>query len=315
MDSPLVSILVLTYNQQNYIEETLESISYQTYKNLQIVISDDCSTDLTQKIIQEYQQKHPNIIITHFNKENIGITKNFSQALLSCTGKYIALLDGDDLFYPSKIEKQVEILEDSSDMALTYHDIKVFNSDIDESLYYWKDRYNCRNVEVDDLIRYGPFIPYSSIMFRRDCVSKPALFEQINVGSDWLFIIEILISCNGYAGWHDEVLANYRRHSNNVTNTWGWKFHDQLKTLQLVDQYWPEHKKSIKRRKSEVYLIRSVRQFSKGDYKGFLDTLWKAYTLSFPWFISFFRLITREILFIITHKGKVDDLLVSLFRK
>ncbi len=101
---PLISIAVCTYNGENHLVEQLDSLINQTYKNLEIVIVDDCSTDNTYQIVESYQRKYSNILCFK-NAENIGYNKNFEKALLLCSGDFIAISDQDDIWQLNKIEE------------------------------------------------------------------------------------------------------------------------------------------------------------------------------------------------------------------
>ncbi|MCF6185625.1 MAG: glycosyltransferase, partial [Bacteroidales bacterium] len=108
-----VSILMLTYNHEKFIAQAIESVLMQKVSfNYELIIGDDCSQDNTQKIIREYQKKHPDIIKPVLRTKNIGANNNFVDIFKKATGKYIALLEGDDYWTdPNKLQKQVDFLE------------------------------------------------------------------------------------------------------------------------------------------------------------------------------------------------------------
>jgi len=315
MTRPLVSVLLLTYNHEDFVEDAIQSVLDQDYENLEIVVSDDASTDGTADLIVQSANDHPDSIIAVLNRENIGITRNFNQALSRCSGTYIALLDGDDGFLPSKLRRQVAFMERNPNLAISYHNVEVFDSETDERLYLWFDRYAPRTVDAPGLVRYGPFLPYPSVMMRRSCVPVSGVDERIAVGSDWLLWIEALALGNWQAKSFDGVLARYRRHSTNVTKSWHWKIEDALTTLSLVEQRWPEMASAARQRKAEICLTHAVRQFARGEYRDFAALYWRTFRLSAPWFLSPYRLLLREVLFWLKQRGKRDDLLWSLLRK
>ena len=126
---PKVSVMVITYNQERYIRETLDSVVNQSYPNLEVVVADDCSTDSTPKIIAEYQLRYPEIVKPVFNLKNLGITGNSNAAFFACIGEFIAVMGGDDLFLPEKILRQTEQFEQDPAVVLSYHAVEIFNSD------------------------------------------------------------------------------------------------------------------------------------------------------------------------------------------
>ena len=103
-----VAVLISTYNGEKYIKEQLDSILNQTYKNIDIVIRDDGSKDLTIDIIKEYQKKNKNIFLTEGS--NIGFIKSFFQLLENSNADYYAFCDQDDIWIDNKIELAVMLL-------------------------------------------------------------------------------------------------------------------------------------------------------------------------------------------------------------
>ena len=117
MIHPVVSVAITTYNQEDYIAQTLDSIlSQETTFDFEIVIGEDLSTDNTLKIVQEYQKKHPKIIRLLKTDKNYGIELNLLRVIKNCKAKYIAICDGDDYWIDiKKLQKQVDFLEKHTD--------------------------------------------------------------------------------------------------------------------------------------------------------------------------------------------------------
>lgn len=120
----LISVIVITYNEEGTIGRTLDSILAQRCSMpFEIVIGEDCSTDSTRKICEEYAARYPEIIRLMPKTGNKGIVDNFYDCLLACRGKYIADCDGDDYWVsPCKLERQLCILEANSDVSLVHTD-------------------------------------------------------------------------------------------------------------------------------------------------------------------------------------------------
>lgn len=104
----LVSVIMASYNTGQYISEAVESVINQTYKNWELIIVDDCSTDLTSKIITPYLCDDR--IKLYKNKKNIGVALSRNRALKEAKGKWVAFLDSDDLWQPEKLEEQIEFM-------------------------------------------------------------------------------------------------------------------------------------------------------------------------------------------------------------
>jgi glycosyltransferase involved in cell wall biosynthesis len=110
LEKPLVTVILTTYNQEKYIEETLTSVFYQTYPYIQLIIVDNASTDHTLQVVQKFRATAPAFQIIQ-NKSNLGLCSAFNQGLEIAQGKYIVDLSGDDVMIADRIEKQVECFE------------------------------------------------------------------------------------------------------------------------------------------------------------------------------------------------------------
>ena len=127
---PLVSIICLSYNHEDYVVEALNSVINQTYPNIELLIADDCSTDNSVEIIQNWLQHYPKV---HFsaNEKNLGNTKTFNQLAKKATGEYIIDIAADDVLLPNCVEKQIEIFQKSKykNLGIVYGNIIEINQD------------------------------------------------------------------------------------------------------------------------------------------------------------------------------------------
>ncbi|MBS2098543.1 glycosyltransferase family 2 protein [Carboxylicivirga linearis] len=106
MQNPLVSILITSYNREKYIAQAIESAINQTYRNIEIIILDDCSTDRSHEIAKDYAEKYDHIF-AYRNAENIGQFPNRNKIVEYVKGAYIKYLDSDDLIYPHCIQVMI----------------------------------------------------------------------------------------------------------------------------------------------------------------------------------------------------------------
>ena len=125
----MISVVVLTYNQEGTISRTLDAIlMQQCHVPFEIVIGEDCSTDHTRAICQSYAQKHPDIIRLICNEQNKGIVDNYFDCLLACRGKYIADCAGDDFWTdPQKLEKEVSVMEANDNVTMVITNWQYFD--------------------------------------------------------------------------------------------------------------------------------------------------------------------------------------------
>ena len=107
MNADTIDILLPTYNGEKYLKEQIDSILNQTYKNIRLIISDDCSKDSTPKILEEYREKDERIEL-YLQKENIGVVKGIEFLLKKVKSNYYMLADQDDVWLPMKVEKSIE---------------------------------------------------------------------------------------------------------------------------------------------------------------------------------------------------------------
>ena len=305
---------MITYNNAEFVSDSILSVINQDYSNIQLVISDDASIDETPEIINSFQQKYPNKIIVNINKSNLGITKNTNLALKKCTGEFVTFLDGDDIFLPGKLNLQVKYMLKYPQYPLTYHDVEVFLSSTGKKIYNWRDRFIHKNISASTLVRLGPVIPSQSVMIKQSCLPN-ALDENIIIGFDWIVWIESMMNCKHEAGYLDLTLARYRRHTGNLTNSWSWKMKDQLTTLNIVENTWNELALECKQRKSEIYLISAIRNLVKREYRKAFHEAILMIKFAFPHFLVLLRLPIRELTFFFKLGAKFDDLMRSLFFK
>lgn len=105
----MISVAMTTYNGEKFLREQIDSILNQTYKDIELVVCDDCSSDSTWSILQEYQQKDSRIRC-YKNEKNLGFKNNFGKAISLCNGEFIALSDQDDIWIPEKLEESIKYI-------------------------------------------------------------------------------------------------------------------------------------------------------------------------------------------------------------
>lgn len=164
-----VSVCVVTYNQENYIAECLESlVSQQTKFKFEIIVGEDCSTDLTRKIVQKYVEQYPDLIVPLFYKKNVGAVENIKQVYKLAKGKYIAHIDGDDFALPNKLQKQYEKMEQG--FVICSHNVCSIDQygDTDKAFWHFKDGEYSWKFYMKNM----PFFAHSSKMFVKEHLIK-----------------------------------------------------------------------------------------------------------------------------------------------
>jgi len=182
-----VSVIIPTHNRKEYLRAAIESVLAQTYKNIEIIVVDDGSTDGTIEVANAYSNK-----IRYFLQENLGasVARNFGVS--KAAGNFIAFLDDDDLFLEHKLEKQLAIINDQPEIALVASQAYLVDKDgqIDyNSLVF--DRNSTGIVPFEEIIiTPHTSIAPSSCLFRRSIFDEIGLFDPaIRFGEDWDLII------------------------------------------------------------------------------------------------------------------------------
>lgn len=192
---PLISVCVITFNHEKYILDCLNGIFQQDYPEIEIVISNDCSTDRTHQIISEFISELKELDrfnIKYFNQEvNLGINPNLRYALGQCTGEYIAVCEGDDYWVSeNKLSQQLNSIMGTRYSA-SFHDVKYrkdgifFDSFIDRFSGFFVS--GIEYVALRDILRSNWLIPTCSFFFKREILELPDFFNELRWGDFPLF--------------------------------------------------------------------------------------------------------------------------------
>ncbi|RKG51430.1 glycosyltransferase [Acinetobacter cumulans] len=202
-----VSVCVVTYNQEKYIAECLQSLVDQvTDFKFEIIVGEDCSTDNTRAVVDEFAIKYPDIIIRNYHENNIGPVQNVLSTYKMARGEYIAHLDGDDYALPGKLKKQVSALDENLDCTICSHDVVI----VDAQGSILRESFKKHDKKINNLIDlYSilPFFSHSSKMFRNDMVKE--FWNHLHKNA--LDIeIHVMQAKNGNIYHIDEVFGVYR---------------------------------------------------------------------------------------------------------
>lgn len=173
---PLVSIVCVTYNHEPYLRQALDGFLMQKVNfPLEIILAEDCSTDATRKICEDYVAKYPDIIHYIWSENNVGGVENEARAIRAAEGKYIALCEGDDYWTdPYKLQKQVNFLEAHPEYSVTFHRYKIHYVDTDiwqsdNAGWLFDDkRMEGKDITVEQTLDKW-ITQYLTAIFRRDC--------------------------------------------------------------------------------------------------------------------------------------------------
>ena len=280
MNNILISINCITYNHEKYIADAIESFLMQkTFFKYEILIHDDASTDKTPEIIKSYEKKYPDIIKPIYQTENQhskGINVTFFN-LKRALGKYIAMCEGDDYWTnPSKLQKQVEILETNTNIVATFHKVEEVTPDKKKKGTYVEVPYSRDNNEYDlrDIIRFdGGKIHVSSLVYRKESFTNanvPKFFHDCKVGDLPMMLI---FATKGNFLYIDDIMSCTRR---GVTNGATQRLFKNAKSFiitnnSIIDTYNEFNKFTQNVYSKDIEEVLKHREFlnlkKKGDYE------------------------------------------------
>jgi glycosyltransferase involved in cell wall biosynthesis len=213
--SPKVSIGVITFNHEKFIIDCLNSIKNQSWQNIEIIISDDCSSDSTQKIIRNWVKNNPQLHCkVLFARTNMGIAKNLNKLLQHMNGEYLCFFAGDDLMALQKIEKQVVEMELNKKAGLCFSNMYWFQSEQKKVLYKHFDWFRLAPKEISQIISDNT-LPSPTFLFRRKLFPPSGFDVNYPIMNDYkigLFMFDKFPVC-----YISEPLVSYRRHSHSIT--------------------------------------------------------------------------------------------------
>ncbi|MFC1222324.1 glycosyltransferase family 2 protein [Pedobacter sp. BG31] len=224
---PLVSIVMCTYNGEKYLIDQLNSLLTQTYKNIEIVIVDDHSTDNTRSILLSYQKRYPSIKL-FFNKENLGFNKNFEKSIRLSKGEYISICDQDDIWYSNKLERlQLEI----GNKGVIFSNSRLINEKgepigkllLEQPMI---EKFDYKSILINN------YVTGHTILAKRIFLEKTLPFPEHGYYDWWIGFVSSYYNELIYL---DEVTTDYRIHRNSVVHKEVFLSDSDLSALEIMD--------------------------------------------------------------------------------
>ncbi|MBW4574226.1 MAG: glycosyltransferase [Aphanothece sp. CMT-3BRIN-NPC111] len=251
---PSVSVIITTYQRASLVTQAIKSVLAQSYKDYEIIVVNDGSTDNTAEVLNKFQDK---IKIIHQNNKGLSFARNI--AIQNSQGQYIAFLDDDDVWLPTKLEKQIALLEANNKIGLIYSDMSYF----DEKEIFPETTAKKRPLPLARiswmLFPYPNLTPRpSSVVVRRETLDEIGLFDESLTACEdydlWLRISEKWL-----VYYLDEPLTMYRLSDTNMSKN---KERVLINSLQVQE-------KAIERHPD--YRRLPVNLLERGYYKFYLD--------------------------------------------
>lgn len=239
METPLLSVCLITYNHANYIRQAIEGILMQKVNfSWELIIADDFSTDGTKEIVLDYKKKYPEFIKLILQEKNVGAAQNWIKLMNSPKSKYIAYFEGDDYWTdPYKLQKQVNFLEDNENCNYVFTKNLVLRKD--GSFYTkFKDEFTLPALfDLNYLLKINIMPATQSVVFRKSMLPQefPAFLNKTSNG-DWALLF--LIAHKGTIGFINEYTCVYREGVGVISNTNNiYKFKNGLELNKQLNKY------------------------------------------------------------------------------
>ena len=277
-----VDVLLVCYNQENYIERTLGSVlSQKTTFDFRVVVADDCSKDGTIDIIKRMEKESGREFLYLDRSVNLGTSANYLRSFNACDAKYVAVMEGDDLWIDDyRLQKHIDFLESHDDYVMSFNKI-VVTSDDDTHVQpdFEDENYDLGYHEVDgDMLAENNIIGnFSACVYRTEYVKK--IDKEIFMsGYDW--IVNLKMSQFGKICCLLQPQSVYRLHSGGVWSRMSRaeQINDILKAIEKYDQltdnqYTDSFKKQSRILKAELCSIERDGKNADGEKKGALTTM------------------------------------------
>lgn len=203
----LVSVIIPTYNSEKYVEKTVSSVLTQTYKDIEIVLVDDCSKDSTRTVIEEISKKDKRVRFI-FQKKNGGAAVARNTGISSAKGRYIAFLDSDDTWESDKIEKQIALLNEGRPFVFCAYDT------VDE-----------HGIQIRKKIKIKQTVRYRDLMTKTYISTPTVIYDRLfygdaemplrRTGQDYAFWLVLLKKCDAVG--IDETLVHVTRRGGSLS--------------------------------------------------------------------------------------------------
>ena len=222
MNKEIIDIVMPTYNGEKYLKEQIDSILNQNYKQLRLIISDDCSKDSTVEILRQYEKKDERVIV-YAQEQNLGVVKNVEFLLRKVENPYYMLADQDDVWTPEKVEKTLEKLKQEN-ADLVFGDLEIVDQDL-KTIYPSFGDFMLLNRKINKYINSNRLnylyncVTGCTLLAKKETISNILPLPQKSkylIHDHW---IGVIASLNGKVAYIPEKYIKYRQHGNNQVGT------------------------------------------------------------------------------------------------
>ncbi len=206
----LISVLLATYNGGRFLREQLDSIYAQSWRNMEVIAGDDCSSDDTVAILEEYRRSHG--LRYEVNRDNVGFLRNFEKLFSACRGEFIALADQDDVWLPEKLER---LMAGRGTASLVYSDASLIDArgrELPGALMATSGVQAVSGHNFNYLV-CNSCVTGCTVLFRRELLDVALPIPECEIFHDWW--LALVASKTGGVSYLPQKLVNYRQHGAN----------------------------------------------------------------------------------------------------
>ena len=261
MNTPLVSVIIPSYNHAEYVEQSILSVVNQSYKNIELIVIEDGSTDHSRNILEVLQKQFGFYLEFQSNQ---GISKTMNKAIRYAKGKYITGVASDDIWVEGRLEKQVRFMESHPDCSVAVGKALFIDKDgqeRDDIVVFSSITHPEQQLKFESLIEDN-CIPAGATMFTKEIWEKCGGYNEDTPIEDWDFWLKI--AYENKIAYLDEYLVYYRRHDSNISNNTlkmyveAWKIVDSWK-----DKMSPDLRKKVLSRRNSLTFCVLARSYKK----------------------------------------------------
>jgi glycosyltransferase involved in cell wall biosynthesis len=219
MTNPRVSIVMITYGHECFIEEAINGVLMQECDfEIELILANDRSPDNSHQVIEKILKNHTRARwIKYIHREvNMGMMPNFIDALNQCSGEYVALCEGDDYWTDAyKLQKQVALLDANPTYSFCFHETNVTYENGQTPDYLFSKHIYGRNLfDIKDLLKTEWFVATASMVYRRKILEIPGFFRDVLNGD---FSLQLILANQGPFYFMPDNMAVYRRNDGSVS--------------------------------------------------------------------------------------------------
>ncbi|GJQ50989.1 MAG: glycosyl transferase [Candidatus Kuenenia stuttgartiensis] len=266
MNNPLVSVIIPTYNGSRFIKETIQSALDQTYRNLEIIVIDDGSTDNTPEIVKSTNNQK----VTYIRQENAGAAMARNLGINISKGEYIAFLDHDDLWLPHKLERQLLLFGKNPMVAMVYSDTFIIDENNFVTGKFSQKTKFFRGMIFKELF-LSCFITILTVIIKRSVFIEIGPFLPFKISEEY----DLYLKCAAKYSidYINEPLAKYRIHESNTSKNYETEASDCIK----IYNFWKNHEGITEYNIDELISKATAKTYynafknairRRGDYKG-----------------------------------------------